>query len=63
MVAVSVPIVFAWVVLAPLAAVAVTLLASRLLGAQRGWPSLVLAGLAGWICGIAAFQPATKVIE
>lgn len=54
MVAVSVPVVFAWIVLGPLAAVAVTLVASRLLGAQRGWPSLVLAGLAGWICGVVA---------
>ena len=54
MVAVSVPVVFAWIVLGPLAAVAVTLVASRLLGAQRGWPSLLLAGLVGWISGVVA---------
>ena len=54
MVAVSIPVVFGWIVLGPLAAIAVTLTASRLLGARRGWQSLALAGLGGWICGVVA---------
>ena len=43
---------FGWVVFGIPSMVAVTFVASRLLGAKRGWWSLLFAGLAGWTFGV-----------
>jgi ubiquinone biosynthesis protein len=44
----------AWIVLGPLAAVGVTIVGGRLLGARRGWVALAIAGLIGWTGGVLA---------
>lgn len=44
----------AWIVLGIPAAVAVTFVAGRLLGARRGWVALAVAGAVGWIAGVTA---------
>lgn len=41
-----------WVVIGPVLAAAVTLLANRLLGSSRGWVKLLGAGLVGWTAGV-----------
>jgi ubiquinone biosynthesis protein len=43
-----------WILLAPLGAALVTFLAGRLLGARRGWLSLGVAGVAGFVSGLVA---------
>ncbi len=50
--ATSVPVVAAWIVLGPPAALAVTVWAGRLLGARRSWLALTVAGLVGWTLGV-----------
>jgi ubiquinone biosynthesis protein len=44
----------AWIILAPIAAALVTFIGGRLLGARRGWLSLALAGLVGFVAAIIA---------
>jgi ubiquinone biosynthesis protein len=44
----------AWILLGPLAAVAVTLVGARLLGVRRGWLQLAVAGVVGWTAGVLA---------
>ena len=46
--------VLAWVVVGPLAAGLVTLVAGRLLGARRGWLSLAVSGIVGFTAGVVA---------
>jgi ubiquinone biosynthesis protein len=43
---------FGWIVFGIPSMVGVTFVASRLLGAKRGWWSLLFAGLAGWAFGV-----------
>jgi ubiquinone biosynthesis protein len=43
-----------WILLGPIAAFAVTVVGSRLLGARRGWVQLVAAGVIGWTGGVVA---------
>ena len=44
----------AWILLGPLAALAVTLTGARLLGVRRGWLQLAVAGVVGWTVGVLA---------
>ena len=48
------PAVAAWVVLGPLAAILITIAAGRLLGARRGWASMLISGVVGWTCAVLA---------
>ena len=43
-----------WILLSVPAAMAVTFLAGRLLGARRGWVAMSSAGVVGWIGGVVA---------
>lgn len=47
-----VPGLLLWIVLVPAAGAAVTFVAGRLLGARRGWLSLLVAGTCGWLGAI-----------
>jgi ubiquinone biosynthesis protein len=44
----------AWIILGPLAAALVTFTAGRLLGARRGWASLAVSGLVGFVAAVIA---------
>ena len=44
----------AWIILGPLAAGLVTFIAGRLLGARRGWASLAVSGLVGFVAAVIA---------
>jgi ubiquinone biosynthesis protein len=46
--------VVAWIFLGLLAAVAVTVVGARLLGARRGWLQMTVAGVLGWTAGVVA---------
>ena len=48
------PAVAAWVVLGPLVAILITIAAGRLLGARRGWASMLISGVVGWTCAVLA---------
>jgi ubiquinone biosynthesis protein len=44
----------AWIILGPLTALIVTIVAGRLLGTRRGWLALVVSGVVGWTIGVVA---------
>ncbi len=44
----------AWIILGPVIALVVTIVAGRLLGTRRGWLALVVSGLVGWTIGVVA---------
>lgn len=52
MIAVNITAIAMWVLIAIPTAVLVTFIGGRLLGARRGWTSLLFAGIAGWTIGL-----------
>ena len=52
MLATSWAVVLGWIVLGPAAALLVTAVAGRFLGARRGWLALAICGVVGWTLGV-----------